>query len=385
MYCSNCGKQIPDGIKFCTYCGTAVITMEIPNAAEVKAEVAAATEAPAAAAPAPAAPSAHSVPTTPVVPAPEAPAAPAVPAPAAPVAPAVPGVPAYPAASSYAAPASPSGKQKKKSILPLIFGLIAVIGTVVFLIACPEFYHRDKSMITTAISGICFVALLGIFFFCIRKKTKLSVIGGLLSMIAPAVLLVFVFAVFPARIDSAVKEYINLMDHSERALKDNSVSKISTYPYGDMNKLFHSEKKQFNKVTDALDDLYDDGDYSEWVTQSHFVHESLQKPVNQHLGDELWNNGYDVDEYELRGYSVLFEEQSPLGKAHSEEVNRMKSDIDARIKQVEDYYATGSSRVIMVYGDGFRMNNGMLIYNDDHVYVVTDLSTGNYFCTGDRY
>ncbi|MGC8979736.1 DUF2116 family Zn-ribbon domain-containing protein [Caldisericum sp.] len=31
MFCPNCGRQIPDGSKFCPYCGEKLITESIPE------------------------------------------------------------------------------------------------------------------------------------------------------------------------------------------------------------------------------------------------------------------------------------------------------------------------------------------------------------------
>ncbi|MBR5115245.1 MAG: zinc ribbon domain-containing protein [Oscillospiraceae bacterium] len=187
MFCTNCGKQIPEGSRFCTNCGAKLNIPEAPEKAAPEqpaftppaAPVYTAPEAPAApAAPeqpvytAPAAPEqpVFTPPAAPVYAAPEAPAAPAAPeqpvytaptapeqpvyrAPEAPAAPAytVPEAPAYSAPQqqpyaaqqTYAAPAyapqqtyAAPPKQKKGPKLGLIIGIIAAVVVIGALVAC---------------------------------------------------------------------------------------------------------------------------------------------------------------------------------------------------------------------------------------------------------
>ncbi len=88
MHCTTCGKELIEGYKFCTACGTP---------AYVPANMA------------PAAPAAPAAPMAPVMPAaPEAPMAPVMPAaPEAPMAPAMPAAPEAPMAMAPAMPAAP--------------------------------------------------------------------------------------------------------------------------------------------------------------------------------------------------------------------------------------------------------------------------------------
>ncbi len=66
MFCHNCGKELPEGARFCVHCGTSVMAAPVPEAAPVKAL---APEAVPAAAPisssAPAAPVSASAPAAP--------------------------------------------------------------------------------------------------------------------------------------------------------------------------------------------------------------------------------------------------------------------------------------------------------------------------------
>ena len=176
MFCTNCGKQIPEGSRFCTNCGAKLNIPEAPEKAAPEqpaftppaAPVYTAPEAPAApAAPeqpvytAPAAPEqpAFTPPAAPVYAAPEAPAAPAAPeqpvytAPTAPEQPVyrAPEAPAYSAPQqqpyatqkTYAAPAyapqqtyAAPPKQKKGPKLGLIIGIIAAVVVIGALVAC---------------------------------------------------------------------------------------------------------------------------------------------------------------------------------------------------------------------------------------------------------
>ncbi|MCR5648209.1 MAG: zinc-ribbon domain-containing protein [Oscillospiraceae bacterium] len=189
MFCTNCGKQIPEGSRFCTNCGTKIV-FEAAEKAAPEAPVftpPAAPEQPAFTPPvapvppeapvftAPEAPAAPEAPEAPVFTAPEAPAAPEAPVFTAPEAPAAPEAPVFtappqPEAPVYTAPqqpvyaapqqqayaprqpayapqqpayapqqpayAAPAKQKKKGPKLGLIIGIIAAVVVIGALVAC---------------------------------------------------------------------------------------------------------------------------------------------------------------------------------------------------------------------------------------------------------
>ena len=124
-FCTNCGAQLPEGVKFCTECGTK-FDVETP-VQETSAEPV------------------YEAPAAPAEPAYEAPAEPAYEAPAEPAYEA-PAEPAYetPAEPAYEAPAEPvytppvqqtAPQKKKKSLLPVFLGIAAAVIVLIVLLA----------------------------------------------------------------------------------------------------------------------------------------------------------------------------------------------------------------------------------------------------------
>ncbi|MBQ2101685.1 MAG: zinc ribbon domain-containing protein, partial [Lachnospiraceae bacterium] len=130
MFCSNCGKEIPDGAKFCGFCGTPTEAAE-PAKEEVK--------APEPVVETPAVPAAEA-PATPVA---EAPAAPAAEAPVAPVAEA-PATPVAPAPAPAYSPIPEEPKAKKGKGGKIIGIALAIVAVLAVAIGCTFIFAKDK-------------------------------------------------------------------------------------------------------------------------------------------------------------------------------------------------------------------------------------------------
>ena len=130
MFCSNCGKEIPDGAKFCGFCGTPTEAAEQAKE-EVKAQEPVVETPAVPAAEAPATPVAEA----PAAPAAEAPATPVAEAPAAPVAPA-------PAPAYSPIPEEPKAKKGKGGkIIGIALAIVAVLAVA---IGCTFIFAKDK-------------------------------------------------------------------------------------------------------------------------------------------------------------------------------------------------------------------------------------------------
>ncbi|MCR4598790.1 MAG: zinc ribbon domain-containing protein [Acetatifactor sp.] len=125
MFCSNCGKEIPDGAKFCGFCGTPTEAAE-PAKEEVKAS--------------------EPVVETPAAPVAEAPAVPAAEAPAAPVAeaPAAPAAPVAPAPAPAYSPIPEEPKAKKGKGGKIIGIALAIVAVLAVAIGCTFIFAKDK-------------------------------------------------------------------------------------------------------------------------------------------------------------------------------------------------------------------------------------------------
>ena len=154
MFCSNCGKQAPDGAKFCTGCGTPLATPVAPTPAAPVVEapapvvepVAPVVEAPAPVvepvapvveAPAPVVEPVAPVVTEPVTaPAPVAPTPVAAPAPVAPVVtdPVTAPAPVAPTPVAASTPVAPKAKTPGWAIAVIIILALAVVGAAGYIV-----------------------------------------------------------------------------------------------------------------------------------------------------------------------------------------------------------------------------------------------------------
>ena len=341
IYCIKCGKQLRGSAKFCNSCGTKVPVLDPP--ADTHPE---------------------SVPQ----------AAPQPVFTQQPAATLQPDVTAQPAEKK---------KVGKGAVFSLILAVIAATGLGVLIGICPEIYFKDDVFIY-AVIGIGAVSGLAILSFILGNKNKAGVIGGILAVLTAALLCGYNFYYIPKCKEDIQESYMQKLRRVDVSVTKDTYLDIETYPYSSLERFYAKESKYREEVEDYLYKLYDKGEFSKWVAGAQFVNVTTRRGVfDKAFMDGVCSRAAEIDAYDLRNYSVLFDNNTPAGSvqttASSSGAGRMMSDLKGRISQVEN-----NESIIMSYGGIFYQFTNLMIYRDNYNgYVVVDLSNGNYFYNGD--
>lgn len=277
-----------------------------------------------------------------------------------------------------------SSKRGILAVGSLILGLLSLIALIVLIVICPEIYHRDDAFLCFCIC-IAAVSAISILMFIFSKKNKLAVVSVVIAGITLLGLGFYSLLFIPKKIKYIEKSFMMELEHvGLNPDTDFYMRKNEVYPYGSIFHFLVREKASYREFEYYLDDLYDDGEYAEWVAACEFLCSTSGNDVlDRSFLEDLWEHATVTDPYSLTGYSCLYENSDfARNVLNCEGVNRMKSDMDALMTD-----GNMGNGIYMLFGeaDSFRVYNGLLIWSDGDGYIVVDLDRGNYFYNGSLF
>ena len=287
------------------------------------------------------------------------------------------------------------GRRRPLTVLSFTFCMISLAALTLTCIFPYWFHDNDSGLFYFVVAGIGFVALMAFILFLLARKNALTIISGVLSVVVIAGALIFALVIVPKMKDNLLQQYKDAMRH-----KDNyGYSRLDPYPYENI-KQFASDKDNSIAIQNYLWDLFDEGNYSDWITATKYVLEtstysSANEPARLYSEDvmknKLWDKAATAGPQTLSYYTYLFE-GTPLAESQDKYVQGFISLTKSSIEEYQYYQQYGYDAPPPYTGYSMSADSadtrifGSILISEVHsslpggsAYVVVNLSNGEYF------